>query len=383
MNWQVSMNHSCEIKENAGAMLPLATKTEIEIFIKENVEYHSGFVNMTPEMIYNTLLISLARKFTDYIYAPPLKSDIKAMVKRLRGSNTPNLYRLREAPLCNTIAGFSLYNRMISVTYGKKEINSIFWSNTEGLNLLQQSDHMFIDGTFKVVPKPFKQLLIIMGHHKYTRTFFPACFILMDSKSKEAYEMVFNVFKSWLPYESRLPTRATTDFEIGLINSLNKSLPWISDMVGCYFHFKQAINRKLKELGAGKNTEYLTYLAGTLTLVTKSEIHLVFDYMETKALQKNEPLRTVVEEFRVYFEEFWMPKFDFWNVSRFECSFGNLKRTNNCLERYNRRLNDKFPLAHPSITQFASVIQQEKCYYSQLIRSIQVGVQLEEEVFRM
>ena len=105
--------------------------------------------------------------------------------------------------------------------------------------------------------------------------------------------------------------------------------------------------------------------------------------METKALQKNEPLRTVVEEFRVYFEEFWMPKFDFWNVSRFECSFGNLKRTNNCLERYNRRLNDKFPLAHPSITQFASVIQQEKCYYSQLIRSIQVGVQLEEEVFRM
>jgi hypothetical protein len=43
------------------------------------------------------------------------------------------------------------------------------------------------------------------------------------------------------------------------------------------------------------------------------------------------------------------------------------------------QLNDKFPLAHPSIIQFASVIQQEK-FYSQLIRSIQVGVQKEEEV---
>jgi hypothetical protein len=85
-----------------------------------------------------------------------------------------------------------------------------------------------------------------------------------------------------------------------------------------------------------------------------------------------------VEKFRVCFEEFWMPKFDFWNVSRFESSFGNLKRTTNCLERYNRRLNDKFPLAHPSIIQFASVVQQKECNYLQLIRSIQVGVQLEE-----
>jgi hypothetical protein len=84
---------------------------------------------------------------------------------------------------------------------------------------------MFIDGTFKVVPKPFKQLLIIMGHHKYTRTFFPACFILMDSKSKEAYEMVFNVFKSWLPDDSRLPTRGTTDFEIGTPQFLKQITP--------------------------------------------------------------------------------------------------------------------------------------------------------------
>jgi hypothetical protein len=57
--------------------------------------------------------------------------------------------------------------------------------------------------------------------------------------------------------------------------------------------------------------------------------------MEKKAAKKNEQLRPVVEKFRVYFEEFWMPKFDFWNVSRFECSFGNLKRTNKCPERYN------------------------------------------------
>jgi hypothetical protein len=112
-------------------------------------------------------------------------------------------------------------------------------------------------------------------------------------------------------------------------------------------------------------------LAETLNLVTKSEIHLVLE----KAVQKNEQLRPVVKKFRVYFEEFWMPTFDFWKVSRFQCSFGNLKRTNNCLERYNRQLNDKFPLAHPSIIQFASVVQQE-----QLIRSIEVGVQLEEEV---
>jgi hypothetical protein len=40
--------------------------------------------------------------------------DIKVMVKRLRGSNTPNLERLREVPLCNTITGLPLYKGMVS-----------------------------------------------------------------------------------------------------------------------------------------------------------------------------------------------------------------------------------------------------------------------------
>jgi hypothetical protein len=51
---------------------------------------------------------------------------------------------------------------------------------------------MFIDGTFKVVPKPFKQLLIIIGLYRYTKVYFPASFILMSSKSMEAYELVLS-----------------------------------------------------------------------------------------------------------------------------------------------------------------------------------------------
>jgi hypothetical protein len=49
------------------------------------------------------------------------------------------------------------------------------------------------------------------------------------------------------------------------------------------------------------------------------------------------------------------------------------------LERYNRRLNSKFPNAHPSIIQLVSTIKEEESYFSQYIRSIQTGVQYLED----
>jgi hypothetical protein len=98
-------------------------------------------------------------------------------------------------------------------------------------------------------------------------------------------------------------------------------------------------------------------------LVTRNEIYLALDYFEEKALEYYQKLEKVVQKFRDYFEEFWISKFEYWNISRFEESFGNLKRTNNCVERYNRRLNTKFPVAHLSILQFVSVLRHGESYY--------------------
>ena len=323
MVWETSFHHFCSKNENEGAMVPTANMTEVQLFIKQNDEYHAAIENFTPDMIYNTLLISLAKKFNDAIYAPPQKSDIKAMVKRIRKSNYPNWEKLNEWPLRNTVNGLPFYKGMTNVYFCKNKISCIFWASTEGLNLLKQCDHMFIDGTFKVVPKPFKQLLIIIGLHRYTKVFFPASFILMSSKSMEAYELVLRVLKSWYKKEESFPKRITTDFEIGLVKSIELVFPSQFEIVGCYFHFKQAIYRKLKKFGAAEHTTFLTNLSGTLTLVTINDIYIALDYFEEK--EHDQKLGKVVQKFSDYFEEFWISKFEYWNISRFKESFGNLK----------------------------------------------------------
>jgi hypothetical protein len=319
----------------------------------------------------------LAEKFGGYIYATPLKEEIKANVKRLRNSSGLDIEKITEIPLCNTVKGLKFYQGRISITLNGIFLNAVFWASTECMNLLKQSDHLFVDATFRIVPQHYKQLLIFMGHHTTTDVYFPAMYVLMDSKKECAYEYVLRVVFSWVG-NSQLPKRVTTDFEQGLINVLCQVLPNDTDYIGCYFHFKHAIRRKLIELGFGNNAEYLTNLSGVLTLINLCEIELCLEYIEEKALAIAPNMEEKIKKFHDYFIEYWKPKFNFWNISRFATVYSKLKRTNNCVERYNRRLNEMFLVSHPNIAQLANVLKGEECYYTEYIKSIMEGIQTHE-----
>lgn len=213
----------------------MAEKTEVDLFIRERVEYLAK-TTMKPTNIYQTLLSLLAEKFGGYIYATPLKEEIKANVKRLRNSSGLDIEKITEIPLCNTVKGLKFYQGRISITLNGIFLNAVFWASTECMNLLKQSDHLFVDATFRIVPQHYKQLLIFMGHHTTTDVYFPAMYVLMDSKKECAYEYVLRVVFSWVG-NSQLPKRVTTDFEQGLINALCQVLPIDTDYIGCYFHF--------------------------------------------------------------------------------------------------------------------------------------------------
>ncbi|KAF0985869.1 hypothetical protein HZS_1152 [Henneguya salminicola] len=45
-------------------------------------------------------------------------------------------------------------------------------------------------------------------------------------------------------------------------------------------------------------------------------------------------------------------------------------RTNNALERYNRRLNDFFVSSHPNLASFVSIIKDEFLYPSEICKKI-------------
>lgn len=65
-----------------------------------------------------------------------------------------------------------------------------------------------------------------------------------------------------------------------------------------------------------------------------------------------------------------------WNITALqEDDIDITNRTNNPLERYNRRINEAFPVAHPNLLQFVHVIRDEAKRYCQMIENIKKGIE--------
>ena len=100
----------------------------------------------------------------------------------------------------------------------------------------------FIDGTFKIVPRSYRQLLIIIIYHTQLKCYLPACFILMSHKSKAAYEYAFrNLFLICRNLDIKLnPEFIMCDFEAALRKGIIEIFPK-AQIVGCYFHYCKAL----------------------------------------------------------------------------------------------------------------------------------------------
>ncbi|KII66652.1 hypothetical protein RF11_01918 [Thelohanellus kitauei] len=123
------------------------------------------------------------------------------------------------------------------------------------------------------------------------------------------------------------PKIIVVDFENSLINSV-KYIFKNSTILGCYFSFKQASFRKMKKM-----------------CIPDKECQKVW-------IQKYPPT--------------------LWN-SNYINNGEILQKTNNCLERYNRRIGDQFLNAHPNIFNFVEVIKNKALYFTTLTSSIRSG----------
>ncbi len=114
---------------------------------------------------------------------------------------------------------------------------------------LQKCDDLYVDGTFSVCPKPFKQILTI--HGMYKDRVIPFVFGILQSKDTALYrEMLSQVARhvhliSGRPFN---PTRFICDFEMSLRNAIEAEFPNAS-VKGCYFHYCQSIWRNVQKHG--------------------------------------------------------------------------------------------------------------------------------------
>ena len=80
------------------------------------------------------------------------------------------------------------------------------------------------------------------------------------------------------------------------------------------------------------------------------------------------------KDFWKYFDKTWMNQFPPVLWAHGTDSGENIVRTNNALERYNRRLSERMVVPHGSIGVFVQVLQAEFKSYSDYVTNIRRGV---------
>ena len=126
----------------------------------------------------------------------------------------------------------------------------LIFTTKQNLEILANSETWFIDGTFKIPKKLFKQMLTIHGHIGNIFTM-PLVYILLPDKKKETYKKAFKEVKNIMENELNDPAqsntrRVMTDFELGLVNAAKEEFE-NCDQSGCRFHREQCLYRRLPD----------------------------------------------------------------------------------------------------------------------------------------
>ena len=130
--------------------------------------------------------------------------------------------------------------------------------------------------------------------------------MLMEHSNKSAaiYEKAFTALKELNPDLS--PRRVITDFELAASNSFRKIFS-TTEVEGCFFHFAQAIWRKIQDRGLAvlykKNDEIrkVVKCLVALALIPSEDVHLAF----CKILERLPP-DTPLMPFLEYYETTWL-----------------------------------------------------------------------------
>ena len=206
----------------------------------------------------------------------------------------------------------------------------IIFSTSDNLRHLSESEKIYVDGTFQTCPRLFYQIFTLHSM-KYGKQF-PFAYCLLPGKSRNIYSRVFELVKQKSQNLGYIinPAEFLTDFELAIIQAIELIFP-TSDVNGCFFHFTQAINRKISKLGEclSGGCFFCSFIRQTVALAFVPVPNVRLARQEVKSIAPDLPR---VDEFLTYFEETWLVgnfSLRLWNV--YEIG-SNCPRTNNHIE---------------------------------------------------
>lgn len=250
--------------------------------------------------------------------------------------------------------------------YCCENIRILVFCTDETRQLLKNIKHVFGDGTFRACPEPFMQIYTLhgdIGSSSANTNIIPMIYALMSAKTHEAYVALFEMIKSQIPDWS--PTKFTSDFEQPSYNAMLTVFPKVKTK-GCYYHFRNSIWRKCKNLQLVKNksTRRIIALCAVLPLLPRDKIESGWSYIQEFVDVNDKKMCSLVS----YMNKFWMKDNNFIDSW---CVFGELHRTNNFIEGWHVKINNECRRKKATLLKILKVFKDDAALYSVLRTQIQ------------
>ncbi|KAI3642974.1 hypothetical protein MP228_002799 [Amoeboaphelidium protococcarum] len=334
-------------------------------------------IEISPTVLYDQAFDYVTEKYQDYHLMPYDRQKAINKINNLRR----NLYKegslsyIEQKPL-SEFNGQNFFQVKANFQGSKKLETIIIWGLKEQICHLKRNGSVFIDGTFHCVPIPkqFHQLITVMLYDASWDIYYPVAWILTSGKAEEVYRVSLQHLKM-IAGSQWQPRHVTCDFEKSLINAVKNEFRG-AEVIGCLFHFKQALRRKLKELKFVDADVHFLMQVGMLDLlclIPEDEVEIYgIPYIQGRCNGVSATEQQLAD-FWKYFVKTWLELFSIsdWNVSRLEGQ-QLVNRTNNPLESYNRLLNQDFK-NHPTMVAFIAQLKRHADKYIKLQSVISQG----------
>jgi hypothetical protein len=143
---------------------------------------------------------------------------------------------------CSTEDERTFLQFYLTVTIDGELQTIIGWGHPDLIHMMKYGKvHLFMDCTFKMVPKGFSQCMILMIYTPATGMYVPVFYVLLQSKKQNVYYHAIQQCICASDWKMEAITY-TADFEKAIMSQLKEQFP---EGVGifCLFHWKQAIRR--------------------------------------------------------------------------------------------------------------------------------------------
>jgi len=315
-------------------------------FIKSNTHIRSS------KLIRQTLNNNLPDDKKDNPRYVITEEDVSQMKRKFYSER---IYCLQDIYSRSDVAQTKNGEQFVRWVQGFPHFLLVFASNYQ-LNLLKSvtmEDQLYVDGTFDICPEGCEQMVTLHIRKKEQPKSFPCLFAFMQNAKELDYWYLWWVIIYLVPELDNVKKLfIACDFEIAMHNAVKKHFK-CTEIVGCMFHFFQAINRWIKnklpsdhifKTYANVRTELFSQLKNLITTkLSEEEFNLAKENFISK-------WRTIAgSEFAKYLIKNWlgdsMTKARFgpetWALS-FKSRIHDLDLTDNQAELFHRNLNRRF-----------------------------------------